>query len=177
MQDFDQFQMPPALVQQLYNNSVFTLNKIDEKSALPLPPPEGFYAIGSSRNTLAVLVKQDPGQAGAAAMPVTLPEPSYLFLASILKACKLEIGDTLLLLLTEGYKPEDIQSVLKAQAVSQVLMFGVAPVELGLPALFPAFQPQQLAGMKFLWAPPLAQLEDKESKKNLWAALKQYFGI
>jgi hypothetical protein len=177
MQDFDQFQMPPALVQQLYNNSVYTLDKIDEKSALPVPTPESFYAIGSARNRLAVLVKQDSSLAGGAGLPETLPEPSYLFLASILKACNLEIGDTLILLLGEGYSKEEIHSILQAQGVCQVLMFGVAPVDLGLPALFPAFQPQQLAGMKFMWAHPLAKLEDKESKKNLWAALKQYFGI
>jgi|GEM_PF-4358362 hypothetical protein len=177
MQDFDQFQMPPALVQQLYNNSVFTLNKIDEKQCLPLPLPIGCQVIGSSRNNLAVIVSQVPPRYNTAGRKQELPEATYLFLENILKACRLQIGETLILLLSAGYKPAEVHSILQGQGVSQVLMFGIDPTGLELPALFPAFQPQQLAGRKFLWAPPLDQLEDKESKKSLWGSLKQFFSI
>lgn len=177
MQDFDQFQMPPGLVQQLYNNSVFTLKKIDEKPSLPLPAPIGYQVIGSARNKLAVIVRQVPPESNIDGKQPALPDASYLFLENILKACRLQIGETLILLLSEDYKPAEVHSVLQGQGVSQVLMFGIDPAGLELPALFPAFQPQQLAGRKFLWAPPLVQLEDKESKKNLWGSLKQFFGI
>jgi hypothetical protein len=177
MQDFDQFQMPPALLQQLYNDSVFSLNKIDENSTLIPDPPLGFRVIGTARNKLAVVVKQPSSVSGPSNPKDALSQPSRMFLESILKACKIEIGDTLILLLSEAFHPEDMQSALQLQGVNQVLMFGVTPADLGLPAVFPAYQPQKLADRKFLWAPPLEELEDKESKKTLWASLKQFFGI
>ncbi|TCJ17559.1 hypothetical protein EPD60_05035 [Flaviaesturariibacter flavus] len=59
---------------------------------------------------------------------------------------------------------------------SRVLLFGVTPERFGLPAVFPHFQVQKLAGRSYLCAPPVAELAtaDASVKKNFWNAFQAW---
>ena len=59
-----------------------------------------------------------------------------------------------------------------------VLLFDVAPQEIDLPFNFPNFQIQKFDQCTYLSAPALNKIEpDKATKTQLWASLKNLFGL
>jgi hypothetical protein len=60
----------------------------------------------------------------------------------------------------------------------RVLLFGITPEAFGLPALFPHYQIQKLAGRTYLYAPPVAELAKADAgvKKAFWDAFRAWLG-
>ncbi|RYY90288.1 MAG: hypothetical protein EOO15_03225 [Chitinophagaceae bacterium] len=58
----------------------------------------------------------------------------------------------------------------------RVLLFGITPERFGLPAVFPHFQVQKLAGRSYLCAPPVATLANADAtvKKAFWNAFQAW---
>lgn len=104
-----------------------------------------------------------------------IPEPEQILLKSILSACRLNPEDITTLHFKTGTDQEYDRLHLHARIV---LMFGVAPLSIGLPINFPQFQVQQFSNHSYLYAPSLAEIAmDKKTKTNLWNALKNLFSI
>jgi hypothetical protein len=60
----------------------------------------------------------------------------------------------------------------------RVLLFGLTPEAFGLPAVFPHYQVQKLAGRSYLYSPPVAQLAKADAgvKKAFWDAFRTWLG-
>jgi len=59
-----------------------------------------------------------------------------------------------------------------------VFLFGLNPIDFGLPVGFPQFQVQTVAGCTFLYAPAIEESRtDKLLKSKLWVSLRSIFGI
>ena len=123
---------------------------------------------GNARRVLVVVQKEKEA---------FLPDGELKFLTTILSACGLSIADIALVNLAsvenKAYGP-----LTEHFSSRQVLLFDVAPGQLGMPINFPPFQVQTFKEIKYVHAPNLHLIEaDVAQKKNLWAALKNLFGL
>jgi hypothetical protein len=104
-----------------------------------------------------------------------LPDEDLELLTSILKACKLDLGDVAII--NSNNYPQHTYKEYIAQFKSRiVLLFGLDPVGFGLPMDFPHFQIQSFSKTTFLHSPPLGEY-DKLLKSKLWVCLKTIFGL
>jgi len=125
--------------------------------------------LGNNKKRISILVNYEK---------VThLPDDELTFLIEILSACKLDIGDVMILNIfsLKGYEYKELFDAYKP---ATVLLFGVEPASLQLPVIFPEFQIQVFSNTTFLYSPPLREIrEDKFLKSKLWMCLKQIFSI
>jgi hypothetical protein len=106
-----------------------------------------------------------------------LPDGELAFLTNILSACRLGLGDVAITNVS-GMEADGITQVMDGLGAKTVLLFGIAPLETGLPIAFPHFQAQQFNKRTYLYSPTLAEIEsDKNVKAKLWASLKNLFAI
>ena len=70
------------------------------------------------------------------------------------------------------------EEVLEQTAARFLILFGLEPSGLGIPAQPPLFTVQLMLDRPAVIAPALNEIESsKEAKGQLWVALKQLFGI
>lgn len=125
--------------------------------------------LGNNGKNIAILVRH-------AEVPF-LPDGELAFLTNILSACRLGLGDVAITNVW-GMETEEITQVMESLGARTVLLFGIAPLETGLPIAFPHFQAQQFNKRTYLYSPTLAEIEsDKNVKAKLWACLKNLFAI
>lgn len=106
-----------------------------------------------------------------------LSDPAFNFLTSILSACKLSIADIAIVNKT-SMDPALLPPLVEELEARYVLLFGAAPLTIGLPINFPQFQLQQFNKRTYLYSPTLEELEnDKAIKMKLWSCLKAAFGL
>ncbi|MBN8782688.1 MAG: hypothetical protein ABS85_07685 [Sphingobacteriales bacterium SCN 48-20] len=106
-----------------------------------------------------------------------IPDEELGFLTQLLAACKLNLGDITLVNFLH-YRQTSYQAVLEKFGSRRVILFGLDPVQWGLPINFPQFQQQAFAGCQFLHAPDLSAIKaDKLVKTKLWVALQPFFGL
>ena len=106
-----------------------------------------------------------------------LPDNTLEFLTRMLQACKLGLGDVAIQNL--GDQTTIVGNDITDQLSSKiVLLFGITPADFGLAINFPEFQVQALAGITYLYAPPLEICQsEKLIKSKLWVCLQRIFGI
>ncbi|RYY16311.1 MAG: hypothetical protein EOO04_27160 [Chitinophagaceae bacterium] len=107
-----------------------------------------------------------------------MPEEHLEFLTKILSACKLNLGDVAIL--NDHASRVEMTKLASELAPLQVLLFGIDPVNIGLPLSFPMFKPQMFNGTNFLFIPPIVDLNQDSAgaiaqKKQLWECLKKMF--
>jgi hypothetical protein len=125
--------------------------------------------LGNNGKNIAVLVRHTE-------VPF-LPDGELAFLTNILSACRLGLGDVAITNVS-GMEAEEITKVMESLGARNVLLFGIAPLETGLPIAFPHFQAQQFNKRTYLYSPTLTEIEnDKNLKAKLWASLKNLFSI
>jgi hypothetical protein len=135
-----------------------------------VPPTETTWKF-LGKNARQVLIVVDYQSA------LHIPDEDLGFLTQLLTACKLSLGDITLVNFLH-YRQTAYQDVLEKFNSRQVILFGVDPLQWGLPINFPQFQQQAFAGRQFLHAPPLATIKaDKLIKTKLWVALQPFFGL
>ncbi|HEX2846958.1 MAG TPA: hypothetical protein VHN59_10450 [Chitinophagaceae bacterium] len=104
-----------------------------------------------------------------------LPDEDLTFLTNMLTACKLGLGD-IALLNFDHYRETGGPAILKHFKSRTVLLFGLEPVNFGLPVSFPPFQVQNVTNVQYLFAPALTELSgDKLLKSKLWVCLQKMF--
>jgi hypothetical protein len=106
-----------------------------------------------------------------------LPDDELSFLTNMLTACKLSLADVMIINLYhhKGFVYKDLLNHAKS---NKVFLFGIEPVDFGLPMSFPIFQVQSFSGVTYLFAPSLAEnRQDKLLKSKLWVCLQRIFAI
>lgn len=135
----------------------------------PAPEPPLIRSLGGNAKKTLILVQREK--------EAFLPEGELKFLTAILSACGLSLADISLV----NYHSLEVKSyapLVEHFGSRQVLLFDVTPAQLGMPINFPPFQVQAFKETRYMQAPALHLVEaDVTLKKNLWAALKNMFGI
>jgi hypothetical protein len=136
-------------------------------TAVPEPSPPKF--LGKGAKGIALVVRN-------AELPF-LADSELTFLTNVLAACKLSLADVAIVNV-HGMEAEGIEKMLARLDARTVVLFGMQPLEIGLPINFPTFQVQPFSGRKYLHCPLLGTMEgDKGLKMQLWNALKTLFGL
>lgn len=106
-----------------------------------------------------------------------LPDNELNFLTNILSACKMSLADVAIVNIHALQKDEVLTSI-QFLDPKNVLLFGIAPLNIDLPINFPLFQLQPFNGCIYLYSPSLQELEsDKTLKSKLWNSLKNLFAL
>jgi hypothetical protein len=166
MTEFDQFQVPPLLLKELYKENLVALK--DHQQENPGFAEWKDHARGQAVNGLLVLVNYPTEK--------VIGSEDFTYLANILHACKRAVDESLVLNMS-GFPAGWYSTWIPESAPRYVWMIGIEPAQISLPARFPAFQVQLLGDITYMWSPPLSQLKEKEPKTKLWNALKQMFRI
>src|SRR5690349_15570324 len=150
-------QLKPQMVAGLFGDKLLEIN------ASPAPQVSARPYLGNNAKGIAVVVNHT-GYA-------YLPEAELTFLTTILSACKLGLAD--IALFNAARMPEGTAAPAIQEICDRVILFGIAPLDFGLPINFPSFQLQSFDKRLYLYAPPLAEVEgDKTVKARLWGSLK-----
>ncbi len=180
--DLNHIKLPATVIADLYKSSLVEREENLTKKEAPatLPKQEirpanteievkSWKSLGNNLKHIMVIVNKTD--------VIYLPDNELIFLTGILAACKLNISDVAIFNLGNhpGTTYKDLVSYFKSK---NVFLFGVEPVDFGLPMNFPHFQQQKFTGITFLFSPSLNELEnDKLLKSKLWICLKQIFNI
>ena len=163
----ENIQVPPIVLQSLFNNSLVDLNT--EQPLTESASSTELSYLGENKKKVVLISK--------ASDAIYLPDHLLNFLIGILGACKLTMADIALINLTNnpGLHYSGIASTIKAE---KIILFGVEPGEIELPLKFPHYQIQHYNDQIYLSAETLEKIsENKEEKVKLWNSLKQVFNI
>jgi hypothetical protein len=166
----NEINIPPGAIVNLYKNVLIEPHREAEKTALISNPHRSSLShLGNNKKQIAVIVNNPDA--------VHISDAELAFLTSILTACKLGLDDVAIIN-TANNSEKNFKKLFSLVPAIAVLLFGVKPEELALPVSFPIFQVQHFAGINYLYAPPLNEIEkDKAIKSRLWANLKKLFGL
>ena len=156
--------LPSQLVADLYQHSLV------DGTATPVPvePSPISYLGKNGKNILIVVNKTE--------VPY-LPDAELSFLTKVLTACQLSLMDVAIVNYNK-LPQRDAYTSIEQTAARFVILFDVSPAIFGLPDQTPMYTVQSVESLPFVVAPVLSQIENsKEAKGQLWAALKQLFGI
>ena len=171
-------ELPPSLLAELYHTPLI----IDEKINPPLIPGSSrkpdphvqedaaptYPTLGNNARNIVVVVRDEDH-------PVIADE-DLQFLTGVLKACKLGLGD--ILLLNHRTAPISFNDLKERYRPQTMLLFGALQEALSLPLRFPEFQVTTHATLQVLSAPPLPVIKKEEAlKRQLGGALKRLFRI
>jgi hypothetical protein len=171
---FQEAILPPALIADLYKK-VYLVDPAFETNIpgeIIRQEEPAIKILGSNSKKISIVVNHPE--------EVFLPEKHLEFLSKILSACRLNIGDVAII--NQGYRTVDINSIKGHLQPLQVVLFGIDPVQLGLPLNFPHFKIQEYDNCAYLSAPNLNLLnsdtdEGKLLKTKLWVCLKTMFEV
>lgn len=182
---FENIQLPDFLIADLYKDCLVDLDFIDAKqSALiniksgdearneTVLPGKNLQFMGEHKQKVTVLVNDDKS--------VFLNRSDLDFLTNVLKACQLSMGDIAII---NTYKQAVKFSTLTEELEPRVvILFNIQPQEIDLPFSIPDFQPQVYAGITYLKAPALIEIntssaEARVLKTKLWTNLQQIFKL
>lgn len=156
--------LPPQLIADLFQHSLVE----DTATPVPAKKPAITYLGKNGKNILIVVHKTD--------VPY-LPDAELSFLTKVLTACQLSLMDVAIVN-GNHLQPPDAANAIEQTAARFVIFFNVNPAMFDLPAPTPLYTVQAAGNLSFVAAPDLSILEQsKEAKGQLWAALKQLFGI
>ena len=163
----DNIQLPAIVLHDLYKNSLVDLDTNTVKK-IPKKTP-GIAFLGNNQKQITIIASDDT--------TIYLPDEELNFLMGILNACKLTMADVALVNMakTDAVTYSEIEQELNT---GTMLLFGVTPLQLGLPLQFPHYQVQKFNNLVYLAAPALTTIAaDKVEKTKLWNCLKQIFSI
>ena len=170
--------LPPTVLSALYQSSLVSLD--EETNTVPVPPlsltntkteprQAGLKYLGDNKKNILIVVAYNDA--------VYLPDDELTFLTTMLAACKLSLGDVAIIN-RHNHPALLYESVIQQLQSRKILLFGIDPVDFGLPVSFPHFQVQNLRGRTFLYSPSLGeQRNDALLKSKLWVCLRNIFGI
>jgi len=130
---------------------------------------ESWKSLGNNQQNILIVVNY--------ADSVHLPDEELSFLTSMLTACKLSLGDVAIIN-TNNYERVNCKDILTQFKSRIVFLFGIEPLDFGLPAGFPHFQVQTVSNCTFLYTPALEERHtDALLKSKLWVSLRSIFSI
>lgn len=155
--------LPSQLVADLYRRSLVGSIATD----VPQKPSVPF--LGRNEKRILIVV----------AKPKTshVPDDELAFLTKVLQACGLGLADVAIVNWSKA-PHQDVEAVMEQLKAKEVILFDVKPANFGLPADAPLYTVVKFQNRQFVVAPSLSEIEKtKETKGQLWTALKQLFGI
>ena len=163
--------LSPEAITALYKDLLIIPENLETVTTPPrtAEKPERKF-LGENNRRIAIIVNEPDN--------VFLAENNLEFLTKVLDACKLNVADVAII---NKANLEIDQEFLKTEVNPlHVWLFGVDPIEIKLPLTFPQFKVQSYAGCQYLYAPPLASIneatnEGKSAKRKLWECLKSVF--
>lgn len=165
--ELNSIQLPVHVIAELYKDTLVE-REIGQKT-VPDQVPNDFVYLGNNKKNILVCVNY----------PAVLhvPEEQLNFLTMMFTACKLSIADVAIINL-KNYNSQPYKKIITKLKPAIAFLFGIAPVEFGLPVNFPEYQLQPFNNCSFLYSPSLNELEsDKLSKSKLWVCLRKIFSI
>lgn len=165
---FNDIEMSPALLTELYKNSLVQLDDVEmAKPAVPSSTPSLKY-LGENKKGILILVNDEQ-------YPF-LNENAFNLLLNILSACKLSMGDVALI--NKMNLPATVPDIIQQLSIKTVLLFGIEAREMNLPIDFPHYQVQKHGSTTYLTSNDFETLEaDKQQKGKLWLCLKKIFDL
>lgn len=182
---FENIQLPDFLIADLYKDCLVELDDLKSSNALSLTQSfnqdtqEEVVAIkqpiaflGENKQHIIVLVEDEE--------TTILNHADLQFLTNVLKACHLTMGDIAIVnVQQQAITYTQLSEELKARVV---LLFQVQPSVIHLPFSIPDFQPQPYAGVTYLKAPALKEInlptaEARLLKTSLWTNLQKIFSL
>lgn len=175
--------LSPHLITALYPSSLINLDQNDIRQQAQFKEPiaaeitkepetiieTNWKYLGSNQKNILIVVNYDSA--------VHLPDEELSFLTNMLAACKLSLGDVIIIN-KKNYKETSYKAFLTEFKSKIVFLFGVEPFVFGLPVSFPYFQVQSVANCTFLYTPTLEeQRKDALLKSKLWVSLRNVFGL
>ena len=163
----DKFQIPIALLPELYKDSLVVL---DKKQVITKSLKEQkLISLGSNIKNILLLVNDENS--------LHSTDKSLEFLTGILSACKLSFADVVLLNIS-GNKTANYTTLIDAYKPIVVICFGIDTKKIKLPLELIPYQTQSNQQITFLLASSLEDLaKNIEEKKALWGCLKNIFSI
>ena len=153
--------LKPFLLADLYPNTLI------ETAATTVPEKKQVKLLGNNAKKIIVIVNHEQS--------AFLPDHELNFLTTILNACKLSLADIGIVNLQQS--GDQVEQVIESDG-RVILLFGIEPSSICLPVHFPPFQVQPFSQRTYMHAPSLDVIEkDKQLKGQLWASLKQIFGL
>lgn len=151
----------PLGVHFLYQKNVLYGTKVDK----PLAVTNNLF-LGNNEKQITVVVNDADHK--------HISETELEFVTNILTACKLSIADIAIVNMHNGAIN---WTTLKEQTkATTLLLFGVDPINFGMPILFEKYHVQNYDGTVCLYSNDLANIAtDKDNKAKLWKALQQIF--
>lgn len=165
-------QLPRLLIAELYKNSLIDYSNSKNLEGTIPSTTKVYKTLGSNARRFCIAV-DNPGVA-------FLQEEELLFITRMLTACNLNLGDVAII--NHGTEKINVIALKQQLQPFQILLFGIEPMAIMLPFNFTSFEPYEYENCTFLYAPPLADLNDetpegKKLKRKLWDCLKTMFQI
>ncbi|MDB5208959.1 MAG: hypothetical protein JWR72_4034 [Flavisolibacter sp.] len=154
--------LPSGLVASLYRYSLV------QGSAMPVPQKKTVSYLGKNEKNILILVNHKTAP--------FLPDKELEFLTAVLLACGLDLSHVAIVNWHNAEEKDD--TVIHQLAPKEILFLDVAPGVVGLTSNALEYTVQNAGSIQFVLAPSLTQIEKtKQSKSQLWMALKQLFGL
>ena len=157
----------------LYKNSLVEIDEKTEQATstgniLQQVNKKWNYMGGNKKQSL-VVVNYDNSE--------FLPDKQLSFLLKLLAACNLNLDDVAIMNFKNA-EASQFNDIINDLCPTAVLLFGLKPVEFGMPMNFPDFQVQAHKNVVFVSSPSLEKIEpDKGLKGKLWTCLKKIYNL
>ena len=164
---FDDIQLPPALLVDLYKNSLVHLEDFETVKPV-IQTNQTVKYLGENKKNILILVND--------ATAPFLNETAFNLLLNILTACRLNMGD--IALVNKSTLKTPFTDLIKQLTCKTILLFGIEAREMNLPIDFPHYQVQKHGSFIYLTSDDFETLEaDKQRKGKLWLCLKKIFDL
>jgi len=173
----NELRLSSSLIAMLYPSSLLdtgsddatVLNKSVAQQIINDADTKASKWLGNNQKNILIVVRYND--------VVHLPDDELKFLTGILTACKLSLDDVAIIN-ANNYKKDGYNDILAEFKSRIVFLFGITPVDFGLPVNFPAFQVQTVSGTTYLYSPALEdRSKDSLFKSRLWLSLRSIFSI
>jgi hypothetical protein len=147
-------QLTPELLAEWYPKGLYIINEESKTAAPEIITEKRKYLVISSEELSNQLLD---------------------LLSGIMGACKIDMNKVNVITFSGD---RDYKILLEKYGATFILMFGIEPLQLDLPIVFPNFQLQQFSNASWVSSPDLSVIHnDKLMKSKLWLCLKQAFSL
>ena len=165
-------QLPGFVVADLYKNSLIGVDKKESEKKNGYGTLTSYKFLGNNQQKITLIVRS--------ADTFFLPEQHLTFIAKMLEACKINIGDVAIV--NHASSPVTVSELKQQLTPKIIILFGIEPIEIKLPVNFPQFRIQAYDDCNYLYSPALDILnqgteEGKLLKSKLWVCLRTLFAV
>jgi len=164
--------LPETVIRALYSQTLYGNFQALSLSSPKIIETEIVPFLGNNNKNILLIVRFE--------QETYLPERHLSFIAKMLGACKLNIGDVAII--NDKKRNLDIDLLYFHFQPRHIILFGIDPGELNIAISMPLYVIKAYKKCNFLFTPSLDALnqetdESTSGKKKLWGSLKQIFEV